>query len=1051
MDQRDETSSNSSEIGLTNTVIALLIIFFLFMNVVLAVSISQDWFKGRVQSKPADLLPADYFDVIEPWGETTFISDVDDNGTSLTTFSSSSEIDFSVCTWFTYENLLEIDVNASVQNAITDYQNGFSHLSPDQICIDSDQVVFKRAKRTCDGTGQADCIGVDGLKYSKNSTEIFNYPCTNTFPYCTSTIGSLSFNFGTGGIYNTVSSSTRVMTIDTIFVSPARLAALDAEPKNQFYTREGELFTTSDVYTDLTDDQYYPLISYQGKQRGNFKQIIKLRRYIYAGGYIEDETGPYAEILFRPANLYLDVETNNTTNQIDNFEIDLNSETLNSIEPLYRRLYRVRKMYRESDPTKQLETTCTAYILPTTGNTVSKAYVSIYKRGTDESFSVGETLLILGDDDTSKSLKIRVTSLVDYSIFLIFKSGEGGRKWLLIPELDIGGGKVIPRQDRSSLMRILQQPFDENLYNFAKSRPVSGARRQDGFGDILKTAISGDPLTVFTRGLYSSLDTGFNKSVLPDRKYLNRNILSNPPSGDNDDDIIPDLPSSNILFWWEISQKDVGGILDQRNNKKELGTEIKYSPSGFQNNTTEPYLISLGSAAGNVDPTSSPFYIIEPYLCWKRDKIASRTEFKAMMTMFLTELSSDVQPGNRFLDGNVIWQVVNPNNEIYVYSENYFRQFSDDGGTVTDFVATEVPSTQKYKQPVSGALFQVIFYNYQVDNGSIESGLNADYDNLTVTGGNNNAVVNVKVVNGIIRSVSIVDKGSGYTPAEDLTFTLPTGLIIVNMLADSEDIKYFYVAIPQTGSGVNIFNDPGSNSDIITKNGLQLKSSSISISSNGTLSLTSDPQNSIVSGGGGSGYEIQDVIYIDQIDQNGNTTITGDDRVASSFFSIEITQINKEEGVKTSSLLVDADDVRWNNFFEYNFYEETEDSAIYEKSPQQIGFIDDDDITKFITYGSEQEFKNYLFRSAQGPITSLVGINTLQLKSLNYTLDMGNNNMGNRENLVLGKFIPYASFESENIEKDGLVATNYNNTQFIPYNIQSLYGRVFDESSIPGF
>jgi len=1035
-----------SSTDLIDAVIGIMYIFFVFIIIALAISMKENWYGKKPSTKPPDLLPADYFNVIEPWGETTFITGNDVNLLG---------IDLSVCTWFTYQNLLNITKVPSVQNAIIDFENGFSHLSPTQSCIDSDQVVFKRAKRTCDGKGIAECIGIDGLSYNKNSSIVYNYPCTETIPLCSGSIGSLSFNFfeNNQGRFSLIDAKTRVMTIETMFVSSATLAKLDSTPENQFYTRQGQLFTTSDVYNELGNEQYYPIITYQAKQTNNFKQTIGLRRYNYLEErYIASETGPYGEIIFRPGNLYLDVEINNTSDQIDGFSVN---SIVGIVPELYRDQTKIRKMYKANTV---IDTTCTGYIIA--GN----AYISIYRRG-KEPVNVGDILTILADDNTTKSLSITIATVFDFSIFFVFKNGGTPRKWLLIPPLDIGGGKIIPRRDRSSYMRVFNSPpFSEPLYDLAKTRPSQGVQR--GSNDDLTNAYNGrNPLNSFSDGLYKDKIT-----VNTGTKALIRTIVDSRPQFDSD--IYPTLREGDIVAWWEILETSQGAKgSSMGRTSKALVSPIKYATGDdtfnlgtYQNDHTENYLISIGDRAGQVDQTSSTFFTIQPFLGWKREETKNSKRWKAMLSMILTNGSPNLIPGNRYIDGSIVWGLVNPQTQIVVYSPQYFTRASVSGGGIIDFVPTDASASQKYKQEQNGLLFQVIFFGYELESDNADAiavieNYTGSISGLDVVGKGTEGKVIVHFVNGNLNGITLQSPGKRYITGGNVSITIPvtpdfidSPVTITNLLSDAENIRYTYVAIPQDQESNSYFTVTENDTKKITKNGFTLIKNSIEIV-DGQLKLLSSPKTSIINKG--SGYTISDdldknIVYIDQIDQFGNSPIT--ERIPSSFYSFNITELDSEViPIKTKSLFPQNIQINYPNFVEYNFYIDTDDDRTYGKSPQQIGYIDDPEINEYISIGGESEFKNYLFRSAEQPFNNIVGINTLQFERLNYTDSTTVPSIQSRDNLVLGKFIPYTNYYSDNLDYEGDILYNYNYVQYIPNGISNIYSRELDVDDLPTF
>ena len=122
----------------TNATLAILIVVLIAVNILMALSINGDYFNKRVKADQKSIIPSDYFTTLDPWGETSYV-----------TKQNSLGIDTSVCNWFTYENIYNISKTPNIGNAVSDFENGFSHLSPPQTCIDTDQLVFRTGTRKC--------------------------------------------------------------------------------------------------------------------------------------------------------------------------------------------------------------------------------------------------------------------------------------------------------------------------------------------------------------------------------------------------------------------------------------------------------------------------------------------------------------------------------------------------------------------------------------------------------------------------------------------------------------------------------------------------------------------------------------------------------------------------------------------------------------------------------------------------------------------------------------------------------------------------------------
>ena len=212
----------------------------------MALTINGDIFKKREGVSENSAIPADYFSTLNPWGDTSYT----DKPNSL-------DMDTSMCNWFTYENTYGLTKTPNIANGLDDFENGFSHFSPSQTCIDEDQLVFRTAVRDCSGTGSADCIGNRGERYNRGSTQNFNSNCGGSnLPACVSTIGSLTFNFlqDPNSDSSPVDSGTRFLTVSKIYVSQKTFDAISADKSNNFYVNEGGLFEPNPTLSPKEDE-----------------------------------------------------------------------------------------------------------------------------------------------------------------------------------------------------------------------------------------------------------------------------------------------------------------------------------------------------------------------------------------------------------------------------------------------------------------------------------------------------------------------------------------------------------------------------------------------------------------------------------------------------------------------------------------------------------------------------------------------------------------------------------------------------------------------------
>ena len=1054
----DQETFSKVNFGIVYAFVLIMIILFIF-------SISTDYF-GRVpSSRDGSSIPEDYFDQVEPWGENTFISNPLDLETSGFTLRDDT-IDFSKCNWFSYETILPVIKNPNIKTGLSDYLRGFSHQSEPQECFDEDQLVFKRASRKCDGKGVGKCFGTDGTVYPRDGKEEYNFNCLGEIPLCSGTLGSLSFNFYQRSKLSPIESETRIMTIEKIFVSQKTFDDIDEKSTTQFYTREGKVFETNTNF-DLEDDQFYPLISYTGKQDQNFKQLLRITRFKFQGRFVPDQLGPYAEIVFRPYNLYLDIEFNKSKNQPESFE----HVELPSGGNLYKKDSKIRRIYTpERVDTK---TTCTCQIV---GTTVT---LNIYKRGEDEDiFRVEKEYFVENDNGevTDDSLKVKVKTLTDFSSFLVFKKVEKSvKKWLLVPPLDIGGGKVLPRTNHIEKMRVFRRPLfeirrppDERLFNDAVNTGTSWDSDENKF--------------ILSENLFSE-SSGF---VGKGDKALNRS----PVDLDVGSDILK-RKGQNPVWWikretrfYYTSRPNIvpiggGDLYLLRRETKNMISTIVYNVKGknvfsnsdesFPNNHWENYLVSIGNNNGQANGQASDFFNVltrnNLAIYTGRENFGSRTDIKtAAIGFYLEDRRETFTPGDILRAGTIVWLVVDPKPEINVYSGFYFFSENFFGAPVTDFTL-DPGSEQKigYKNDVIGTVSIVFFENYSTRIENTELSLaNAVYEKVILkkSSGEGDCLVNIQIVEGEIGRISVVPgrEGTGYSNTETYSVTLKNENVDVvtffNIRVLTKDIIYFLTALPISGD-----RKPVSEDGFVVASGFFLNTE-VSVQDGRLVFPTGDLSDTISLGG--YGYRPGDKLYINQVSQIGESVFSLED--TPNMVSLQVEEVANTENIKTKSLLSELNDdetLRSTSYYEYNFYEKDvfDNSSLYTSSPPQIAFIDpeDDSITDYIKSGDPDEFISYLFRNTGGGPTSFTRLYTLQYPKLNYRVVPENpdeklvNGVSKFENLVLGKFIPYSGFGSENKEFSEKKIYNANNTRFIPRGIQDIYNRVLSETDIPSF
>lgn len=1063
----------------TNAVLAILIIVLIAFNITLALSINGDLFQKRDTSGEKFAFQEGYFDTVNPWGDTSYVN-----------LDNSFGIQTSECNWFTYENVFGISKNPNIVNGLSDLENGFSHLSPPQTCVDEDQLVFRTGRRECSGTGAADCIGNQGERYNRGTTQNFNSTCIgSTIPPCVSSIGSLSFNFyqDPNSDISPVDSGSRFLTFSQIFVNQNTFDKIEADKTKQFYINEGGLFRVdSENILKLKDDQYAPLIRFLGKQDSNFKQNIKLLRYSSDGqNYTADSGGPYGEIMFRPQNLYLDVGFNEVLGQLSSNGLTPNINP-STITAKYVDGNKLRKITYNGNWYQDI---CTATII---ADVIS---VNIYKTGT-KNYAIGDLVNIEDDSGSGSSLQMKVVATKDLSNYFILSTTP--KKWLLLPPMNIGGGQIIPRRDRTSYMRTMNRPLDPIFLDYVTTKysPNGPSAQSSDANQNCFAKVTPSSEFVFGEQLYSGQPSSL--VVNNGDKCLFRNFRTNIIGG-NDGAMNAQPSDTEFGFWWNMAERDereFAGVTQSDSGKTlkadayfTTGYNGQFIPSApnlgtiaaplYPDNYIEDYLKATNKQKGVVDNFSSDFMTLHPYYGslendFKCGFLGSNdcTQWKCALT-YRVEYPAGFVPSysKDYKDGTVVWNIVDAKSQINVFGYEYFTRSSVIGSGVSDFRLTKGGST--YAQPSSGVVQSVDFSSYSVSSGDLVD--KGTYTKVTLEGddsGANSCKVTVSFQQGTISSVTISDPGQGYYDGESCSVKIPASIptnngnviVLDNLVVSAQDTNYVYVAFTYIDGTAY---PPGSGDQTgiqspATSYGFTLDPDTVVIKS-GALTLNKSPSNCILAGG--SGYSLNDQIAICQLDQN-LTSVVGSAKAAV----ITVTRLqNSSEPVKVHSLINPVDPLFPTgppiDYFTYNFYQPdpdlpSEQQPVYEESPQQIGYIDpelESEMNSIITTGGEDQIKQYLFKDSPGGITNIVNIPTLQFESLNYqAVQTGTDPspsdivIAPGDTLVVGKFIPYTKFSSAirdgaNLKYDKYLF-NGNNVRFIPNSITDIYTRQFSKT-----
>ena len=350
-------------------------------------------------------------------------------------------------------------------------------------CISADQLYAVNSIHTCKELSAARCITVTGNLMPKGQSEIFTRSClTSSIPDCVGTIGALSFNFKQNLRTGLVNSKIKVMEIDRIFVSPNTFDKIDK--LIPFYTQEANLFIKDPRITD--DDVFEPVIINTRYKEGNFKQRLKLNRYGVSkgGSFVQIANGPYAGIIFRPYNLYLDIEEINNSGQIytlkfeNNIRKGIDNDKYTYLDPLKR-----RKVIRKSSSENDIDAYCFLTIGQIDPDTYQIFNLTFSLRGSG--FKENEEIKIEPDqegdynfdDEILKTTVDEITSNNTMITLKRYKNIKGTIVWLLMPPLDLEK-KVWPQKQRGNYMNGISVNSDVNFYQDL-SRPSTGRKKNE--------------------------------------------------------------------------------------------------------------------------------------------------------------------------------------------------------------------------------------------------------------------------------------------------------------------------------------------------------------------------------------------------------------------------------------------------------------------------------------------------------------------------------------------------------------------------------------------
>ena len=969
---------------------------------------------------PKDL-PANYFDRKPDWGDSTGqvkkIRTTVDGGICILPLT-----DTDTCSVYTYVNEFAIEVKPSLNRVFDDLYNGLVFRSNIEniSCIDTNQIVAKNATHTCNSKIPNTCINSYGNYVSYGVSEDYTDSCPGTLPACPGSNYSISCNFQLSA-YDSLNINSKFLAINNLVTSKGDYEKLEKEDGHYFqegYFIEDPSGGTSGVFAPKFYNTMY--------QSASARQQFKIIRYSYDGdseAWSENVTGPFAKIIFQPANAYL---------------------------------------------------------------TADKDYNIIMKTVTD-----------INDD--------------------------GAIQWLMVPPLNLDPGQF-PVIDKFTAGNI------KNLSSEAEC-----------YGKVTKNNMYYfDPANIFP--LYQDIKKGDLRVEFPLKANFSQYFeYSSEPN------TVRMLFPDTSKYPTNVFRALKGGQASYQADFKNIDLNASHTHYVKSDSTTKTIAINKVATTYLVDTHVPDYKTVDGKTVDDGDDYYDSVRINFGIS---TTPIADFSYGNIFQDGEVVWESLDPYQLIAPFDPDYFTIGSQLPAATQITIGTA--AKVKYIEPATGLVIKIdtsdLNYSYtEFSEGVKQLPLNSNTTTLGITQSSDNAVISLifaksQDTNGnsvvAIADIIVDDPGSGY---KDTSFDIyPTALgasasasNVTNLKLTTDEQKVFYTAVSLgiggiTATTVNLVPYTIFTPNMTFKNGyLQIPVGNVKITTGGKFNLresknspktTSSPI-SIGASIGGQGYSSGDIVYINQLDQYGNSvfgasfnpeSITESNMKKLATVQVTATAVpqpsastsakhslvraglsfNDSDTNSTPVYSTTADSIPLDtNAIQYNYYNNS--PGKYESSPPQIAFVGDgtiDNLKNIIKEGSAEELTSYFFAEKKSPdsfYTGVENIKTIQFTDLNYIgSDIGdidtnvvkNNSLGENIQPVLGRFIPYTAFQPpkrlkinskkyyvpgkgsfiENIYLPGpatvpgdYIYYNNNYTQLVPTGIDNIYNSAIDSQNLP--
>lgn len=877
-------------------------------------------------------------------------------------------------------------------------------------CIYVDQLAVDYVTKTCQSSK---CYTNFGNKILQG-TSIKSLEKRENIPHCEdSSLGYLSFNFFASKDQNdftqTVSKNSFFLTFEYFYMGQNIYNTLK---KNQFL----EYYFNNNIFildSDMDSQEIVPRLLHKPYDSSNFKQRLLLKRYskkTEQGNttYLSNPRGSLAEIVFRQAGLYLDaVEAKNSI-----YSISLNSQDLVSLN-ITTNL--VRKVKQNNNITAK----CMLV------NNGKDFFIIDSGYGYDEN----QTVSIQNNNGTFiGSFKISTSNSKRLIMKIRNTEGDISKRavWLLAAPLDLNP-QTITKSNKIT---------KGYMVNFSKEK-INIASLPN-----IPNYIPVNPGTIIS-GI--SLPAQESKTIYEFK-------------GDNITQAIGDLIAGN----------DTSTNSNLKQNNVVYGRYPEY----------------LYKAINTYPAFSDPLHLINGAIIdsgvSKYTDLFNSTGYDITVSYTKDDnFKPDVVDSDIIIDGTAKWQLIDPFIATAAFKADYFTKTNyNPGVNVVTKISKITTNGKNYIEPIYGKIQSVDTNSSNYNNITIpefnESKI-VKLDNTTLTlsenstgviGENAEAILNfIKVgTSTFIENVLVSNPGASFSTGtfnllgSGISPGLPGFVENVSIKTFNDVYDFKAVAVNSSNSQTPVSNNPDSNIKIsfgLTVDPLNDKQIDLN-----KIPKILDP---------GQNYNVNDKIYINQYFSGTDISAFGfsfsqENLSKDPSFLEELPSLNVL-GVSTNILLSPSPyplipNISSEDKIEFNFWQDS--VGEYNDSPQQILYYGD-----FLGVSSNfigdpaDSLQTFLLENkiAQTAFTDAIFLQSLQIPSFNYIQDESVFSLVEYyEGLVLKRFIPYSDFtppkssSDDNLpDKTGDIKyINYNNCQFVPYGLESVYNQVF-RSTLPTF